>query len=115
MNDDKERYTEALFPSNYAGWRQCIEDKCRQVLTPDFVKRALPFLVIPSMRNHGVSRTCMANPVGSRCWCGFNVRRQRYDNKFYLAPSRSGYRSHIRCGLRILQSDTVIWPRKTAN
>ncbi|MCG7982323.1 MAG: hypothetical protein JAY90_06150 [Candidatus Thiodiazotropha lotti] len=47
MNDDKERYAEALFPSNYAGWHHCIEVKCSQVLTPGFVKTRITILGNP--------------------------------------------------------------------
>jgi hypothetical protein len=38
MIDDTTRYAEELFPSNYASWRYCIEVKCNQVLTPEYVQ-----------------------------------------------------------------------------
>ncbi|MCG7898328.1 MAG: hypothetical protein JAY85_07710 [Candidatus Thiodiazotropha weberae] len=44
MNDGTERYEKEFFPSNYAGWRYCIEVKCSQALTPEFVKARITIL-----------------------------------------------------------------------
>ena len=38
MADETERYAAELLPSDYASWRYCIEAKCGQALTLEFLK-----------------------------------------------------------------------------
>jgi len=45
---DTEHHAEELFPSNYASWRYCIEIKCGQPLTPEFVQARIAVLSDPS-------------------------------------------------------------------
>jgi hypothetical protein len=47
MIDETNRYAEELFPSNYASWRYCIELKCNQRLTPEFVQTRIAVLSDP--------------------------------------------------------------------
>lgn len=47
MVDEAGRYAEELFPSNYASWRYCIEVKCRQPLTPEFLQVRIAVLGDP--------------------------------------------------------------------
>ena len=44
MVDDTARYTEELFPSNYASWRYCIEVKCNLALTPEYIRSRIAVL-----------------------------------------------------------------------
>jgi hypothetical protein len=36
-----------MFPSEYASWRYCIENKCGQSLTPEFVQARIAVLGDP--------------------------------------------------------------------
>jgi hypothetical protein len=47
MHDETERYAVEIFPSDYASWRYCIEDKCGQALTPEFVQARIAVLGDP--------------------------------------------------------------------
>jgi hypothetical protein len=53
MHDDTNRYADEMFPSDYASWRYCIEDKCGQALTPEFVQARIAVL---GDRQHEESR-----------------------------------------------------------
>jgi len=44
MADETERYAEELFPSDYASWRYCIEVKCGQPLTREFLQARIDIL-----------------------------------------------------------------------
>jgi hypothetical protein len=53
MHDDIERYSDEMFPSDYASWRYCIGVKCGQTLTPEFLRGRIAILSDPS---HEASR-----------------------------------------------------------
>ncbi|MBT3010540.1 MAG: hypothetical protein KUF77_04070 [Candidatus Thiodiazotropha sp. (ex Lucina aurantia)] len=47
MVEDTARYADEMFPSDYASWRYCIEDKCGLALTPEFVQARIAVLGDP--------------------------------------------------------------------
>ena len=47
MADETGRYAAELFPSDYASWRYCIEVKCGQPLTPEFLQARIAILSDP--------------------------------------------------------------------
>ena len=44
MTDDLQRHADEIFPSDYAGWRYCIEVKCGISLTQDFLQARIAVL-----------------------------------------------------------------------
>jgi len=47
MVENTERYAQEVIPSDYASWRYCIEEKCGQALSPDFVRERIAVLGDP--------------------------------------------------------------------
>ncbi|PVV22088.1 MAG: hypothetical protein B6D79_13380 [gamma proteobacterium symbiont of Ctena orbiculata] len=47
MNEKTERYADEMFPSDYESWRYCIEGKCGQSLTPEFLQARIAILGDP--------------------------------------------------------------------
>lgn len=47
MTKRTERYAEEIFPSDYASWRYCIEVKCGEPLTPQFIESRISILSDP--------------------------------------------------------------------
>jgi hypothetical protein len=47
MHNEIERYSDEFFPSDYSSWRYCIENKCGQALTPEYIQVRIAILSDP--------------------------------------------------------------------
>ena len=48
MSDENTRYAEEIFPTDYASWRSCIEVKCGQPLTAEFLQQRIAVFSNPA-------------------------------------------------------------------